>query len=280
MSLLRAFSSSYSARIRVRARRTGVAALSAALSLGALVLIPAAPAQATGVAQFVCASDTVYSVDGSSHVISKLTPSNGNTTSNGTISAGNDDAVNALALPNGGGRYIYAFNRSDNKVLRFDATTGGTQEFAAPANGDAGNVIAGAINPANGIYYYAVGGSPWKLYAFNTSTNTGIGQVGTIAGLSVNGDMAFDAVGNLYVVSNASQSAAGTLARVNGPLPTTAGSTAFASTAPRHAARRLGPVRRDGLRRQRRPGDRDRHRQGAPGQPVQRRADRRRRGGR
>ena len=34
--------------------------------------------------------------------------------------------------------------------------------------------------------------------------------------------MAFDAVGNLYVVSNANSTAAGTLARINGPLPTTA----------------------------------------------------------
>ncbi len=229
MSLLRAFSSSYSARTRVRVRRTGVAALSTAVSLGALALVtlPAAPAQATGVSSFVCASDTVYSVDGNSHVISKITPSTGASTSNGTISAGNDETVNALALPNGGGRYIYAFNRKDNKVLRFDATTGSTQEYNAPANGDASSVIAGAINPSNGIYYYAVGGSTWKLYAFNTSTNTGIGQVGTIAGLSNNGDMAFDAVGNLYVVSNADQNASGTLARVNGPLPTTAGSTAL-----------------------------------------------------
>ena len=234
MSLSRAISPISSARIRAHTRRTGLAVVSLAVAAAMLTALPAAPAAATGGGSsspsFGCAADTVYSIDGSSRVISKITPSTGASTSNGTISAGNGDAVNALALPNGGGRYIYAFNRSENKVLRFDATTGGTQQYNAPANSDAEDVIAGAINPANGIYYYAVGGSPWKLYAFNTSTNTGIGQVGTIAGLSVNGDMAFDAVGNLYVVSNASQFAAGTLARVNGPLPTTAGSTAFAST--------------------------------------------------
>ncbi|HYF74779.1 MAG TPA: hypothetical protein VD864_18270 [Nocardioides sp.] len=241
MSLTRAlFSISSTSTSAVRTRghtgRTGLAAAALLVAAGMLTVLPPPPAQATGGGggssspSFACAPDTVYSVDGSSHVISKITPSTGAATANGTIGAGHDEAVNALALPTGGGRYIYAFNRSDNKVLRFDATTGSTQEYGAPANGDADDVIAGAINPANGIYYYAVGGSPWKLYAFNTSTNTGIGQVGTIAGLSVNGDMAFDAVGNLYVVSNASYTASGTLARVDGPLPTTAGSTAFTST--------------------------------------------------
>ncbi|HEY0951792.1 DUF11 domain-containing protein [Nocardioides sp.] len=210
-------------------------AASLAVTAAMLTALPAAPAAATGgggssVPGFACSADTVYSVDGGSHVISRITPSTGAAAPNGTIGAGHDDAVNALALAGGGGRYIYAFNRSTNKVLRFDATTGSTQSYSAPANPDAADVIAGAINPANGIYYYAVGGSPWKLYAYHTSSNTGIGQVGTIAGLSVNGDMAFDAVGNLYVVSNASYTAAGTLARVNGPLPTTAGSTSFSST--------------------------------------------------
>src|SRR4051794_24146056 len=124
MSLSRAFSSLNSARTRARVRRTGVAALSTALTLGALALVTAAPAQATfGVSSFVCASDTVYSVDGSSHVISKVTPSPAAAVSNGTITADIGQAVNALALPNGGGRYIYAFNRAENKVLRFDATT-------------------------------------------------------------------------------------------------------------------------------------------------------------
>ncbi|MCW2772381.1 MAG: hypothetical protein JWN91_707 [Nocardioides sp.] len=222
--------------VPVRGRRFGVALLSLALTGAALALVPAAPAQATGGSfsssspSFVCASDTVYSIDQGEHTISRINPSTAATSSNGRILPGSSDAINALALPSGGGRYIYAFNRSENDIVRFDATTNDEDSYSAPTNASASSVIAGAINPANGVYYYAAGGSPWKLYAFNTSTNTSIGQVGTIAGLSVNGDMAFDSVGNLYVVSNASASAPGTLARVNGPLPTTAGSTAFAST--------------------------------------------------
>jgi uncharacterized repeat protein (TIGR01451 family) len=220
----------------VHARRHGVLAVSLALVLGAmaLVLLPAAPAHATGGGSssppVVCATDVVYSVDGDSHVLSKVNPTAGTSTTNGTIPAGNGDDINALALPNGGGRYIYAFNRADNRIIRFDAATNDDDTWNAPANSSASSVIAGAINPANGIYYYASGGSTWKLFAFNTNTNTSIGQVGTIGGLSNNGDMAFDAVGNLYVVSNASTTAAGTLARVNGPLPTSAGSTSLAAT--------------------------------------------------
>ncbi len=219
-----------------RARRHGVVVLTLALVLGAfsLVLLPAAPAQAAGSSspRFVCATDAVYSIDGDSHALSKVNPTAGTFTSNGSIPASKGDDLNALALPNGGGRYIYAFNRADNQVVRFDADTNDADTWNAPSNTSASSVIAGAINPANGIYYYASGGSTWKVFAFNTNTNVSIGQVGTISGLAGNGDMAFDAVGNLYVVSNdtGSGGTAGTLARVNGPLPTTAGSTAFAST--------------------------------------------------
>ncbi|MBZ5738024.1 DUF7507 domain-containing protein [Nocardioides mangrovi] len=210
--------------------------LVAALAAVALALLPTAPARATGGGSgsssspsFACAADVVYSIDGDSHAISKINPTAGTFTANGTIDAGSH-TLNALALPNGGGRYIYAFDRTSNDVVRFDASTNDEDTYSLSSNSSAGSVIAGAINPVNGLYYYAAGGSPWKLYAFNTSTNTGIGQVGTISGLSNNGDMAFDAVGNLYVVSNASTTAAGTLARVNGPLPSTAGSSSLAAT--------------------------------------------------
>ena len=214
---------------RARTHRAGIVTLAMALAAVALALLPAAPAQAASSPAFVCEADTVYSIDGGSHVITKIKPSTGGTTANGTISVGND-TLNALALPNGGGRYIYAFNRSQNEVVRFDANTNGDTSYSLASNDSAGSVIAGAINPVDGLYYYAVGGDTWKLYAFNTSSNTGIGQVGTISGLGSNGDMAFDALGNLYVVSNANSTAAGTLARVNAPLPTTAGTTALNST--------------------------------------------------
>ena len=216
-----------------RVGRAGILVLVLAFAAVALAFLPAAPASATwssgSSTPFACAADKVYSIDGESHVITRITPSTGATASNGTIDAG-DDTLNALALPANGGRYIYAYNRSKNEVIRFDANTNGEQSYSLAANSSAGSVIAGAINPVNGLYYYAVGGDTWSLYAFNTSTNTGLGRVATIKGLGGNGDMAFDALGNLYVVSNDNSADAGTLARVNAPLPTTAGSTALTST--------------------------------------------------
>jgi len=230
--------------ITKRLRRTGMALLSGALAGFALVAIPAAPATAHGpgdggkseggdkgsssVPRFVCQLDVVYSIDGDSAKISRLKPSTGGSSSNGTVD--NVGKLNALALPTGGGRYIYAFDREKNEVVRFDADTSKRDVYGLSSNSNAGNVIAGAINPVNGLYYYAAGGSPWQLYAFNTSTGKGIGKVGTISGLGGNGDMAFDAVGNLYVVSNDGSYGAGTLARINAPLPATSGSTALSST--------------------------------------------------
>ncbi|MDP2774641.1 MAG: hypothetical protein Q8O61_13900, partial [Nocardioides sp.] len=192
------------------------------------------PAVATSnVPSFVCTNNTVYSVKGgSSFDVDKVNALTGAASDNGRFSAGSYDSVNALALPAGGGRYIYGFNRSDNDVLRFDATTSTTTVYSAPNNSAADAVVAGAINPANGIYYYASGGSTWTVNAFNTNTNTALGKVATIsgAGLSGNGDFAFDALGNLYVVSNADQWAAGTLARVNESLPTAAGNAELTIT--------------------------------------------------
>ncbi|HEU5037584.1 MAG TPA: hypothetical protein VFT70_11300 [Nocardioides sp.] len=216
------------------ARRSGVFVLVMALAAVAMALVPVAPAHATSgggqTETFTCENNAVYSIDGDSHVLSKVDPTAGTSRMVATIPAGRKDDLNALALPSGGGRYIYAFNRTQNEIVRYDVSTGNDNTWSAPSNSNASSVIAGAINPANGIYYYASGGSTWKLFAFNTSTNTSIGQVGTISDLSNNGDMAFDAVGNLYVVSNASESAAGTLARVSGPLPTSSGTASLAAT--------------------------------------------------
>src|SRR6478735_3079766 len=227
MSLTRAF---HSLKVLELLRRSGRFLIVFALAAIALVALPSAPALATNsVSPFVCGSNTIYNIDGDSRAITKITTTTAATAANGTFD-GSGDRLNALALPNGGGRYIYAFDRTDNTVVRFDANSGTTAVYALAANNGAGSVIAGAINPVNGLYYYAVGGSTWTLYAFNTGSNAGIGKVGTISGLGSNGDMAFDALGNLYVVSNDNSSAAGTLARVNAPLPTTAGSTVLTST--------------------------------------------------
>ncbi|WP_164519589.1 DUF7507 domain-containing protein [Nocardioides ferulae] len=184
------------------------------------------------VPSFVCADNTVYSVDGDSGEITRLNPTTGATSANGDLGYFADGRYNALALPSGGGPYAYAFDRYYNKVLRYAAGSNDVDYFPGSADGKNRDVIAGAINPANGIYYYAANGSPWTLYAFDPGTQTAVGKVGTMAGSSGNGDFAFDAVGNLYVVSNPSTNDgdnAGTLTRFN-DVPDDAGSGSLTGT--------------------------------------------------
>ena len=153
--------------------------LSFALAGVTLVSLPVAPALATTPKTFECGAgsglDFVYSVDGDSHVVIKVNPSTGAASTVGTIPAGSDETINALALPGGGGRYAYAFNRADGSIVQFDVSTSSADPHDAPSNSSASSVIAGAINPANGIYYYASGGSTWKLSSSPTTPRSDSG---------------------------------------------------------------------------------------------------------
>ena len=94
-----------------------------------------------------------------------------------------------------------------------------------------GGIVAGAIDPLSGNFYWAslanasVSNS-LTIFGWNTTTNTSIGVVANSTWPqnnpgtgSTNGDIAFDAAGNVYVVSNSGTNAA--LGVIPGPLPTT-----------------------------------------------------------
>ena len=182
---------------------------------------------------FTCSSSTVYSVTIPGGIY-QTNATTGATTANGAFTVPAGDAVNALALGQAG-NFIWALDRTAGKILRFDASTGLTTTFGTNVTGSLVDVIAGAIDPLTGIYYYVSVPSPgvWNVYGFNTLTNTPIGSIGSISGMdpsSFNGDIAFDAAGNLYIVSNANDTASGIVSRVNGPLPTTQGNVTLAAT--------------------------------------------------
>jgi uncharacterized repeat protein (TIGR01451 family) len=205
----------------LRRRAAGLVAL--LLAVTGLAFLPAGAAYAV-YPGFVCTGNTVYALDGSGNV-QRVASTGGSATTNAAYGSGR---WNALALA-GAGTQSWAFDRDNNRV-RMAGSDHAEQTWNMPSSTKYGDVVAGAINPSTGIYYYAAGGSTWTVYAFNTVTKTAIGQVATITGtgLGGNGDFAFDATGNLYIVSNDpsySGGTAGTLARVNGTLPTTAGST-------------------------------------------------------
>ena len=117
---------------------------------------------------------------------------------------------------------IHGYNTSTRTWTRYPGGSSGTRPF-----------VAGAVDPANGIYYYVayVKGTvttpaTGTVYGFNTRTNTRIG--GTIATFNLptgknpndqNGDIAFDSAGNMYVLSSDATTVA--IGVVDGPIPTT-----------------------------------------------------------
>ncbi|WP_051837505.1 DUF7507 domain-containing protein [Streptomyces sp. NRRL WC-3742] len=190
-----------------------------------------------------CSGSVIYSIEQTSGAPSRLVsvrtsaigPAQVTPALVSTLPAGSFSA-NALGITNGG-TAVYALNYPDASgtalVYAYTAATGTWATYPVKVNQPF--YVAGAVNPDNGIYYFANYGagtatSPGvgTLYGFDTTTNTFIGQVATFtlpfnsANFS-NGDITFDGSGNMYVLA---QSGTDTnLALVEGPLPTTAGST-------------------------------------------------------
>jgi uncharacterized repeat protein (TIGR01451 family)/LPXTG-motif cell wall-anchored protein len=107
------------------------------------------------------------------------------------ISGDGSKAYAVLAANSGGGRTIYVHTRATNNVAKLGAGV----ESAVNSHG--------AVNPANGHYYYGgFSGGQLHVYGFNTQTNESMGMVakGTVPTGGTNGDWVFDKRGKLYVV--------------------------------------------------------------------------------
>ena len=109
-------------------------------------------------------------------------------------------------------------------------TTGKLPSGVTAASIASGGIVAGAVDPLSGNFYWAsyaaAPGGTLTIFGWNTTTNTSIGVVAnsrlpeTIPATgATNGDLAFDRNGNLYVVSSIATSAATGV--IPGPLPTT-----------------------------------------------------------
>ncbi|MEU2158358.1 hypothetical protein ABZ532_25665 [Streptomyces sp. NPDC019396] len=147
--------------------------------------------------------------------------------------------TNALGiLPGGTGAYVVDRTGGPSSIVVHgydaDSDTWTTYSGTTPGNGVV--VVAGAIDPSSGIYYYAAfnpASAPGKakVYGFDTTTHTAIpGVIATfdlpttsVAG--ANGDIAFDAAGNLYIVTSANGVNDAAIGVVDGPLPTTGSAT-------------------------------------------------------
>ncbi len=109
-------------------------------------------------------------------------------------------------------------------------TTGKLPSGVTAASIASGGIVAGAVDPLSGNFYWAsyanAPGGTLTIFGWNTTTNTSIGVVANSklpeplpATGSSNGDLAFDRNGNVYVVSSIGTSAATGV--IPGPLPTT-----------------------------------------------------------
>ncbi|SDS60585.1 conserved repeat domain-containing protein [Streptomyces sp. TLI_053] len=142
--------------------------------------------------------------------------------------------ANALGIA-GGGTAAYLVRQTplvagSVDVYAYSTATNTWTTFTGSATGPADNFVAGAVDPANGIYYYAdYTNGIATLYGFDTATNTAIPGIVATFPLPIsatggsNGDLAFDAAGNLYALSSLGTTAA--IGRVDGPLPTTGSAT-------------------------------------------------------
>ncbi|MEA5053262.1 MAG: SpaA isopeptide-forming pilin-related protein, partial [Propionicimonas sp.] len=123
--------------------------------------------------------------------------------------------MNGLGIGSGGG-LVYALQRSNDSgteqngtVWQFDTTTGqwsSTGASTSDLGGNTGtNLIGGAVDLSTGLYYFGgfTSNGNFKVYEYNPSANPRIklkATVQTTATSSANGDIAFDAAGNFYIV--------------------------------------------------------------------------------
>ncbi len=212
---------------KLAAAAVTVMSATVAVTNAAVPVASAAPAVTPGAgAPFDCSGSTIYSVSfGLTQDLNAVDPSTGAETLISSISP-------TLGEPNGVGitpdglDAFYTDDENASKVYDYNALAQTITAYTS-ASPNVGKVVAGGVDPANGIYYYAQFlNNVATVYGFNTATKTAIiGVIGTInlplqsTGNNFYGDFAFDSAGNLFLIEGSSS--AGALAVVNGPLPTT-----------------------------------------------------------
>lgn len=202
--------------LRVRAWWAALTAVLMVAAGGAIVL-PAAPAQAAPVS-INCEPGVVYSVSSGGQlwrISSSTPPKNEGDPATKLDSRGRTTPVtafNGLGIGEDG-KAIFAYERTSTslgetvEIYSFDnasgkwAPTGKTQ-----SNNDVA-FIGGAVDPTSGVYYFGgftSNGRQFTLYTYDSATKS-IARKATVAinrdpSRSSNGDMAFDASGNLFIV--------------------------------------------------------------------------------
>lgn len=159
----------------------------------------------------VCTAGYVYAISGGGQ-LQQVSP-NGTVSTLGTAASGVSN-FNGLGISTGGNT-IYAIERTSSSgtsangtVYTYDVTAGvwtSTGRSTSALGGNTGtNLVAGAVDLSTGLYYFGgfTSNGDFKIYEYNPGFNSLQlkGTVRTSATSSANGDMAFDAAGNLFIV--------------------------------------------------------------------------------
>lgn len=204
------------------------------------------PARAAGA--LACNSTTIYGLvpDNLPAVdnVSSLLRIDGTSLGSAQLNAGlvsrslaDTQYLNALAIT-ADGTAAYSAAERGASIRRWDAASDTWTSFPGrPLQNPSDYVIAGAIDPTTGIFYFGdVGGTAsnptmGQLFGFDTTTDTLISAAPLLTFPMIpgenNGDIAFDGAGNLYIVTSSATS--GDLQAVSGPLPRTAAQARLAA---------------------------------------------------
>ena len=154
-------------------------------------------------AGLVCATGTFYALSGSGQL---QRVANGAVTNVGTAASG-VSSFNGLGI-GANGTSALAYERSNGTlnatVWYFDGTTWKSSGNSF-AGADSAQLVAGAIDLKSGNYFLG-GFSGARFYVYKYVPSTGVfstvGWVDTTSAGGTNGDMAFDANGNLYIAGS------------------------------------------------------------------------------
>jgi uncharacterized repeat protein (TIGR01451 family) len=207
------------------------------------------------VAPLSCNGGTIYSYQRGTSRSDPATTGSVYALNTGTVGGSTVAATLVTKVPSGGfanalgvtkgGTAMYAVNQTISKansavIHGYRASTRTWTRYTDNSSGPSGSFVAGAVNPATGVYYYVTYGTgsasrpgTATVYGFDTKTNTRITGVIATFGLPTgkssagnNGDIAFDSAGNMYVL--ASDGSAVGVGVVKGPIPTTGSSSGAA----------------------------------------------------
>ncbi|ORM05986.1 DUF7507 domain-containing protein [Prescottella equi] len=202
------------------ALRRGVIRTVVMAMLAAMVTITTATVGAgTAAAAVALSCDALYAVNNNDSNAYRIDPADGAPTKDFKLLS---TTPNQLGIGAGGAYAVYTGPDSKNspKIFKYDALTGATSSVDRP---DGYATQQGAVNPSNGLYYFGgYDNGAFKYRVYDPSTNmplTGDVKVTVTpapGSRQTNGDIAFDAVGNLYIVSSSSSD--GLVYSVPGPV--------------------------------------------------------------